>query len=139
MIQTIMAQNAQPKVPLISNVLLMLMVPLVSRTLGAMSYIKDKIEKRIDYKTNRSDFMSYVSRYNDEKGMSRKEINAIFNLLMIAGSETTATLLAGCAYLLQKYPRVLRKLEDEIRGPFPNDEDITMITVGHLKYLDAVI
>lgn len=104
-----------------------------------MNYTKAKIEKRIDEKTDRPDFMSYVLRYNDEKGMSRAEINATFNILMIAGSETTATLLSGCTYLLHKHPHVLQKLQAEIRGSFSSDEDITMLRVSYLKYLDAVI
>jgi cytochrome P450 len=83
--------------------------------------------------------MSYVLRHNDEKGMSREEIQATFNVLMIAGSETTATLLAGCTYLLQKHPRVRQKLHAEIRSTFLDDKEITMLSVSHLTYLDAVI
>jgi cytochrome P450 len=138
-IRTIMVQITHMKIPVISKLVIFLMIPYVSRKLSAMNYTKDKIEKRIDQKTDRPDFMSYVLRHNDEKGMSREEINATFNLLMIAGSETTATLLSGCTYLLQKHPQVLRKLEAEIRGAYSSDEDITMTNVGQLKYLEAVI
>ncbi|KAL1872141.1 hypothetical protein Plec18167_006744 [Paecilomyces lecythidis] len=104
-----------------------------------MSYTKDKIEKRIDQKTDRPDFMSYVLRHNDEKGMSREEIQETFNVLMIAGFETTATLLAGCTYLLQKHPRVRQKLYAEIGETFLDENEITMLSVSHLTYLDAVI
>jgi cytochrome P450 len=137
--RTIMAQITHLRLPIISKSVILLMLPWVTRKLSAMTYTKDKIEKRIDQKTDRPDFMSYVLRYNDEKGMSRQEINATFNLLMIAGSETTATLLSGCTYLLQKNPQTLQKLKSEIRGAFSDEEEITMLNVGHLKYLNAVI
>jgi cytochrome P450 len=73
---------------------------MLRKQLGIMSYTKDKIEKRIDQGTDRPDFMLFVLRHNDEKGMSREDIQATFNVLMVAGSETTATLLARYTYLL---------------------------------------
>jgi cytochrome P450 len=139
MMRTVMVQISMLKIPILSRLILTLMVPLVSKKFGAMSYTKAKIENRIDQKTDRPDFMSYVLGHNDEKGMSREEIQVTFNLLMIAGSETTATLLSGCTYLLQKNPRVLEKLQAEIRSSFSAEEEITMLSVSHLSYLDAVI
>ena len=140
-IGTIMTQLVLLKVPIISTLAAVIVLPKLRKRLGIMNYTKDKIEKRIDQgtETDRPDFMSYVLRHNDEKGMSREEIQATFNVLMIAGSETTATLLAGCTYLLQKHPRVLQKLHAEIRDKFLDDKEITMLSVSHLTYLDAVI
>ena len=138
-IGTIMTQLVLLKIPIISILAGVLVLPMLRKRLGIMSDTKDKIEKRIDQGTDRPDFMSYVLRHNDEKGMSREEIQATFNVLMIAGSETTATLLAGCTYLLQKHPRVRQKLHAEIRDAFLDDKEITMLSVSHLTYLDAVI
>jgi cytochrome P450 len=58
---------------------------------------------------------------------------------MIAGSETTATLLSGCVYIVQKDHWVPQKLQAEIRDTSSNDKDNTMLSVSHLVYLDAVI
>lgn len=138
-IGTIVTQIVLLKIPIISTLVALLILPMLRKRLGIMNYTKDKIEKRIDQRTDRPDFMSYVLRYNDEKGMSREEIQATFNVLMIAGSETTATLLAGCTYLLQKHPRVRQKLQAEIRDSFLDDKEITMLSVSHLTYLDAVV
>ena len=138
-IRTIVVQLTILKIPLVSTIGKMVVLPMMSKRLGAMNYTKGKIEKRIDQGTDRPDFMSYVLRHNDEKGMSREEINATFNILMIAGSETTATLLSGCIYLLQKNPLALQKLQTEIRNTFSDEGEITMLSVGHLKYLEAVI
>lgn len=54
--------------------------------------------------------MSYVLKYNDERGMSREEINSRFSLLTLAGSATTATLLSGCTFYVLKNPAVYVKL-----------------------------
>ena len=48
-------------------------------------YTVERTEQRLDMKTDRTDFMSYVLRHNDEKGMSRMEINKTSGLLIIAG------------------------------------------------------
>jgi len=138
-VQTVAIQLRRLNLPLVSKLTGMAFLPMVRKRLGTMAYTKDKIEKRIDQGTDRPDFMSYVLRHNDEKGMSREEIQATFNLLMIAGSETTATLLAGCIYLLQKNPLARQRLQAEIRNAFTDDNDITMLNVTQLKYLDAVI
>ena len=44
-----------------------------------------RTEKRLAMKTDRKDFMSYVLRHNDEKGMTREEIRRTSGLLIIAG------------------------------------------------------
>lgn len=97
-------------------------------------YCEEHIAKRIESGSDRPDFLGKVleqnSKMDDKAIMSRAEINATFNILMIAGSETTATLLAGCTYLLQRNPTVLKKLKDEIIGAFKSDEEITLLKVS---------
>ncbi|KPA35153.1 isotrichodermin c-15 hydroxylase, partial [Fusarium langsethiae] len=89
--------------------------------------------------TSSHDFMSYILRHNDEKGMSRAEIIETASLLIIAGSETTATLLSGTTYYLLKNPDKLNKLVHEIRSTFSSEDEITLIRVDNLKYLLAVL
>ena len=64
-------------------------------------------------------------------------INA--DLLIIAGSETTATLLSGCVYLLTTHPEVLDKLTQEVRTTFSEDKEITLLSVNNLHYMMAVL
>jgi cytochrome P450 len=82
---------------------------------------------------DRPDFLGKVMQQNAERDdkamMSEEEINMTFNLIMIAGSETTATLLAGCTFLLLKNPHVLEKLKAEVRTSFNSEDDITMVAV----------
>ena len=90
-------------------------------------------------KSDRKDFMSYILRHNDEKGMSEPEIKQVCSILMIAGSETTATLLSGVTYHLCLNKDALRKVTDEVRTKFPDENAITLTSVAQLPYLQAVL
>jgi cytochrome P450 len=65
------------------------------------------------------------------------EFNA--SLLIVAGSETTATLLCGAVYLLTTHPHVLEKLTHEVRSTFKDDAEITLLSVGNLQYMLACL
>lgn len=73
------------------------------------------------------------------QNLSDDEILGNAAALLIAGSETTATLLAGLTYLLCKHPEALRKLQQEVRSKFKSDSEITMTSVLGLKYLLACL
>ncbi|KAF2264625.1 cytochrome P450 [Lojkania enalia] len=100
---------------------------------------KVKVEKRLQMKTERKDFMSYILRYNDERGMNYEEIVDTASILIVGGSETTATLLCGLTYYLLVNPQILERLRQEIRGTFSTEADINLRTLGRLPYLDAVV
>ncbi|KAJ4423379.1 hypothetical protein N0V82_001982 [Gnomoniopsis sp. IMI 355080] len=51
---------------------------------------------------------------------------------------TTATLLTGATFLLLKNPETLQKLQDEIRGAFKSEDQITFSSVENLPYMLAV-
>jgi len=89
--------------------------------------------------TDRVDFMSYILKYNDEKGMTAKEIESNASILIIAGSETTATFLSGITFNLLRTPWVLRKLTDLVRTTFPNESDINIVNVQQLEYFTACV
>lgn len=97
-------------------------------------FCDDAVQKRSQSgDLDRPDFLGKVLSQNSEKDqkamMSDEEIRMTFNILMIAGSETTATTLAGCTYLLQKNPKVLEKLNAEVRSAFGSEDEITVVTV----------
>ena len=72
--------------------------------------------------------------------MSREEIMKTAGSLIIAGSESTATLLSGAIYYLLKNPTSLRKLRSEIDSKFPDDlSEITFAKLASLPYLNAVL
>lgn len=59
--------------------------------------------------------------------------------LIIAGSETTASLLSGVTFLLLKHPHALAKLTEEVRSAFKSEDDININSVGQLKYMLACL
>jgi len=99
----------------------------------------ERVEARMALSTNRADFMSNILKHQDEKGMTKPEIFGIVNLLIIAGSETTATLLSGATYLLLRNPRVMQKLVAEVRRKFTSEDQINMTSVNSLDYMLAVL
>ena len=101
--------------------------------------IRERVDRRIKMETNRADFMSYILRHNDEKGLSRHEIDVNMGDLIVAGSETSANMLSSAIYLILTHPAVHKKLEAEIRTSFKEKEYITIQSTLELPYLQAVI
>ncbi|MCJ1282685.1 hypothetical protein MMC26_002010 [Xylographa opegraphella] len=97
-------------------------------------YTIQRTEKRLAMKTNRKDFMSYVLRHNDEKGMTREEIKKTSGLLIIA-----ATLLSGTTFYLLKNKDIYEKVTKEVRTSFNHEDDINFLSVSKLPYLNAVL
>lgn len=60
-------------------------------------------------------------------------------LFMLAGTETTATLLSGLTFMLLKHPDRLRRLTDEVRSSFASDGNMSMSSLSRLEYLGACI
>ena len=112
---------------------------LIAKRESHNQFTDHKVTKRIEMKTDRADIMSYILRHNDESGMSRAEINSNAAILIIAGSETTATILSGATQLLLRHPDVLEKLVKTISDTFATEDEITIESVNDLKYLVAVL
>jgi averantin hydroxylase len=102
-------------------------------------YAKDKVTTRMKLGKDRGDFLDYVLKFEYPKGMTTEELVSTGSTLVLAGSETTATLLSGATYLLLQHPNMMAKLVAEIRGTFAKDIDITIVSVSKLRYLTAVL
>jgi averantin hydroxylase len=105
-------------------------------------YSVAKIDQRLESESERLDFWDKVLIHNKEgkgTGMTRDEMVSNASLLVLAGSETTATLLSGATYLLLKHPDVMAKLVTEIRTAFKSDSEIDLLTVSKLEYMLAVL
>lgn len=99
----------------------------------------DRIHRRLGTDAQRNDFMTYVLRYNDEKGMSVSEIEATFRTLVGAGSEMTATAMSGIMIYLLRNQDAYDKLTQEVRSAFSHKAEICAERVSDLVYLNAVI
>jgi cytochrome P450 len=82
---------------------------------------------------------SYILKHNDEKGMTREEIIKTSGFLIIAGNETSATLLSGAFFYLLKNPDWYAKLQKEIVDSFDKESGMTLASLSQLKILHAVI
>lgn len=71
--------------------------------------------------------------------MSFEQLSANAEILVLAGSETTATLLSGCTYLLLTNPDKMEKLKHEVRSAFASDSEITASSVNKLSYMLGVL
>lgn len=61
-------------------------------------------------------------------------------LMIIAGSDTTASAIAGFFYYLTAHPRVYRKLQGLLSAAFPDgDGSYTAAAAAEIPYIDAII
>ncbi|OJD30760.1 cytochrome p450 protein [Diplodia corticola] len=131
-----------------------LMPLLLPRSLQAkrkahMKYAADQVHARLargGALAGRPDIWTLVLRTYDGShervrlSMGQMESNA--SLFMVAGTETTATLLAGAAYLLATHPPAHARLAAELRAAFAVRADMTLEALqnqSRLPYLAAVV
>lgn len=102
---------------------------------------KQKVSDRLDKVQDRPDIMSYIMKNQTSAGkaMTRDEIDSNAIILLLGGSETTATLLSGTTYLLLKNPEVYTKVVHEIRSRFKSQSEITVDEVNKLDYMIACL
>lgn len=72
------------------------------------------------------------------RGLTERELRDEVMTLLIAGHETTATLMAWTWLLLDRHPSVRRRLDQELRRA-PNQAPVTADRVADLPYTRAVI
>lgn len=103
-------------------------------------YADTRINKRLDTATSRPDFMTAFMKKNiNYETMSRKEILATFNFVIVGGAETSATVLTGLFTHIARDERIKQRLVREIRYNFKEEADIRIDELKNLPYLDAVL
>ncbi|CAG9975461.1 unnamed protein product [Clonostachys byssicola] len=100
---------------------------------------KEKVEKRLAIEEVRHDFMATMTNTNEKLKLTYPELLDNASILIIAGSETTATTLSAVTYLLSVNKEILRKLTDEVRSSFNTEDDIHLLSVQKLNYMLAVL
>ncbi|KAG8156760.1 hypothetical protein KVR01_013365 [Diaporthe batatas] len=129
--------------PLVESLLMCLIPKDVRRKLqDHYDWTHERVKSVLGAEKTRPGFMEALAGKGSEAGQEKltmDEVMATSNTLIVAGSETTATVLSAAVYLLTSHPRVLEKLEDEIRSSFSSEEDISMLSVQKLQYTLAVL
>jgi cytochrome P450 len=103
----------------------------------------EKVQHRLQKTGDQGDFWDRVIiKSGDEnqsgQGMSPGEMLNNAAVMVVAGSETTSSVLCGATFLLCKFGK-LGKATHEIRSAFKRSEDINLLAVSQLPYLTAVI
>ncbi|GKU06478.1 cytochrome p450 monooxygenase [Fusarium langsethiae] len=100
---------------------------------------EERVNRRLENGSDQPDVWNLVLAAKEGKGITVKEMHSNAELFMLAGSETTATLLSGCLYYLLSCPDKMDALLKEIRGKFTKADDITFERLAELKYMNACI
>ncbi|TLD11447.1 hypothetical protein PspLS_11952 [Pyricularia sp. CBS 133598] len=100
---------------------------------------RDLVDRRLAADSPRLDLMRAMSHPKAGLSMTRQEIYSNTGTLVVAGSETTATALSGILYYLLKTPNAMKKVQDEIRNTFSQEDEINYISAQKLNYLTACI
>ncbi|KAF3003227.1 hypothetical protein E8E13_009911 [Curvularia kusanoi] len=100
----------------------------------------DRVDQRLKEGSERPDIWNLIVLAKDtENALSTEEMHSNAELFMLAGSETTATLLSGLTYYLLTNPDHYARLKKEIRGKFSSTGDLSFESLSECKYLDACV
>ena len=100
----------------------------------------EKVKRRVEMGStrDREDFFTHLLQR--EKGeLDFMWLREQAKILILAGSETTANLMAGATLYLCRNPDKMAKLQHEIRSAFSSRDEITGDSTANLEYFNAVI
>ncbi|MCJ1453620.1 hypothetical protein MMC28_003967 [Mycoblastus sanguinarius] len=98
-----------------------------------------KVDRRMASKSDHPDFLSYIIKGKEGVTMPMQELYANSTLIVLAGSESTASGLGGITFQLLKHEEALKKAVDEIRSAFTTEAEIEPERVKRLPYLAAIV
>ncbi|KAI1481739.1 cytochrome P450 [Daldinia eschscholtzii] len=103
----------------------------------------DKKRESLAFEKEPRDIMSWVIKAVMDNDVSAPPTESALRedarMFIVAGSETSATVLAGILFFLTKHPHVLKKLQAEIDSVIPTPADWSYDKVKKIKYIDNVI
>ncbi|KAI0120633.1 isotrichodermin C-15 hydroxylase [Xylariales sp. AK1849] len=103
------------------------------------NYIDELLQGRLEAKEDRNDLFEGIVKRQEEWNLSFQKLASNAFILVLAGSETTATTLSGATYLLLTHPDVLKRLNEEVRTAFGSADEININSVNKLSYMLAVL
>ncbi|KAI3553090.1 cytochrome P450 [Colletotrichum abscissum] len=120
--------------------LMMAMVPEKAKRERAHheEFTEAKLRRRMDL-GSRPDLIEGLLKKKEDWNMTFEKLKANSSILIIGGSETTATLLSGVTYYLLTNPDAHKRLTDEIRSTFKEESEIDFTSVSNLPYLLACL
>ncbi|KAI4598580.1 hypothetical protein KJ359_002993 [Pestalotiopsis sp. 9143b] len=104
-----------------------------------MQLSREKVLRRKENRPDYVDFLTHLISAEEDGKLTERDIVNNGPTLVVAGSETTATVLSGATFYILKDQSVYRKLTEEVRSSFQSVEDITLTKAGGLGYLHAAL
>ncbi|GIK04354.1 hypothetical protein Aspvir_008435 [Aspergillus viridinutans] len=104
-----------------------------------MRQTEAKMQRRMAATDERVDLIEGLLKKREELNLRIDELIANAEILILAGSETTASLLSGVTYLLLQNPSAYQQLVNEVRSTFSSEEEINFISVNQLTYMLACL
>ncbi|RAQ66054.1 cytochrome P450 monooxygenase [Aspergillus flavus] len=136
----ITALQALSFTPLVKEVLLALVPPSMrDRRERLRDFTRQKMLRRMAIAEERPDLIEGLLKKKEELGLTIDKLTANAETLVVAGSETTATLLSGVTYLLLKNPEAYQRLREEVRSTFSSEDDINLSSAAKLPYMLACV
>jgi cytochrome P450 len=86
-----------------------------------------------------TDMFNYLLQNKGEDAFSQKEYEGNALTLLFAGADTTATVMIFGSYLLCKNPKVMKRVQEEVRSRFRESGEINATNTSELKYMAAVL
>ncbi|KAH8653784.1 cytochrome P450 [Xylariales sp. PMI_506] len=101
---------------------------------------EERVNQRLSEGSDQPDIWNLVmDAYGSNEGLTLEEMHSNAELFMLAGSETTATLLSGLTFFLLVSPDKMALLRKEVRDSARDLGDLTLDNLASLKYLNACI
>ncbi|KAI1376114.1 putative cytochrome P450 [Hypoxylon crocopeplum] len=107
--------------------------------LTVRKYTDDMVRTRLAMDKDRDDLFEGLVKKREDWNLSFEKLSSNAFILVLAGSETTATTLSGATYLLLTHPEILAKLNKEVRSSFSSVEEININSVNKLTYMLAIL
>ena len=100
------------------------------------AFVANRMSTRAQLGSDRGDFFDrIVASHQEEGGMTQEELESNASSIVLAGSETTATMLSGVIALLLQHQEVLKKLTRGLRETFTSADEITTEACAKDSYL----
>nr|KAK5449241.1 hypothetical protein LTR18_002330 [Exophiala xenobiotica] len=98
------------------------------------------VGRRVQAKdSDRKDFIHYILKQSEVYDLSQDEVVVNAALVIVAGSETTASSLDSLMNNLLRHPKIYAKLKQEIRTAFNSADEIKLEAAQNLSYMSACI
>lgn len=98
--------------------------------------VKEKVAQRMKG-GERPDFLDGLIRNKEALDLDEGRMATNASVLILAGSETSATSLCGATYFLTTHPEMLKRLEQEVRSAFKSEDEINLTSVGKLSFVSG--